>query len=74
MKRNFPAWFVFLVALAIGIPAFPAQSEDMIVEMCGGGTQTIAIAPDPAAPFRQDKRDACKKACHAASDRRKRLG
>jgi hypothetical protein len=72
MKRDFPSWFIFLVALAIVVPAFPAQSKVTIVGICGGGTQAIALVPDPSIPTKEDKRDACKKACHAGNDRRSR--
>jgi hypothetical protein len=73
MKRDLPAWFVCLVAIATAAPAFPAQSKSMIIGVCGGRAQTITLMPDPSIPTEQDKRDACKKACHAASGRRKRI-
>jgi hypothetical protein len=72
MKRDFPSWFVFLTAIAIVATAFPAQSKSMIVGVCGGRAQSITLMSDPSIPTEQDKRDACKKACHAASDRRNR--
>jgi hypothetical protein len=73
MKRNFPTWFVFLAVLAIIAPVFPARSKVMLVSMCGGEARSITLAPDPSIPSKEDERDACKKVCHAANERRNRI-
>jgi hypothetical protein len=73
MKRDFPSWFVSLAVIAIVAPVIPAQSKSMIIGVCGGGrAQSVALALDPSIPTEKDKRDACRKACHAGSDRRNR--
>ncbi len=60
-----PLW-----ALALLLPAPGVQAKVVRIPMCGGGARTL---PLPGAPVPvSDDHDCCRKACHAASDRRKK--
>lgn len=66
-RRLMPIW-----ALALMLPALPGQAQAIRVPMCGGSTRTLTlpVMPQPMS----DDHDCCRKACHAASDRRKKSG
>ena len=60
-----PLW-----ALALLLPAPAVQAKTVRIPMCGGGARTMTLPGDPV-PM-SDDHDCCRKACHAAADRRKK--
>lgn len=66
--RNF---LVAMGAVALMQPPVAADARILSVPSCGGATHRLIVPGDPADP---DQRRDCGKACHAATDRRGRLG
>lgn len=66
-----------LSLFAIGVllvPPMPAQGKSIMVGVCGEDGLRIAIPVKAPAPEQGGDHSCCPKGCHAASDRRKRLG
>ena len=55
MKRDYSAWVLIIIALALGMPVTPAHPKTMVLGMCGGGTRTITLALDPSNPSDEQK-------------------
>lgn len=72
MKRDYPTWVVAFTVLALGLPVTLTYPKTITMIMCSGATRTITLDQDPSEPAHDEGRDCCKKACHAANDRRKR--
>jgi hypothetical protein len=70
LKRLASLWAIVVLAL----PPPSAQGKTIRVGLCGGAKTRIAIPVNQSFPGRNDAHDCCKKGCHAANDRRKRLG
>ncbi|MEK6636579.1 MAG: hypothetical protein AABY88_00700 [Pseudomonadota bacterium] len=72
MKRDYPAWVIIVIVLALVLPAASAYPQTIAMMMCSGEARTIRLNQDPSEPDHDKGRGCCKKACHAANDRRKR--
>lgn len=72
MKRDYPAWIVFLAIVALALPIVPVYPKTITMIMCGGATRTITLDQDPSNPTHDEGQNCCNKACHAGNDRRKR--
>lgn len=69
MKR-----MVVLLAITIlVIPPLPAQGKALTVGVCGQPGMQVSIPVKQPLPGEGDDHGCCKKGCHAASDRRKKL-
>lgn len=64
-----PLW-----AIALSMPALPAQGRVVEVAMCNGGTQRIVLPANDGSRPADDPHQCCHKACHAGSERRKKAG
>lgn len=66
----------FGATLAIAIlviPSPPVQGKTIMVSICGAQDRQIYIPVNPRLPGEADDHGCCKKGCHAANDRRKKL-
>lgn len=59
-------------ALALMVPQAPAAASPIMVKMCGSGLR-MALPTRLPMPGKNVDDDCCKKGCHAANDRKKRL-
>ena len=73
MKLDYPNWVVAFTILALGLPVTPTYPKTITMIMCRGAARTIILDQNPSKPSHDEGRDCCKKACHAANDRRKRI-
>ena len=63
-----------LLAIAIlVIPPLPAQDKALTVSVCGQPGVRVSIPVKQPHPGEGDDHSCCKKGCHAANDRRKKL-
>lgn len=62
-----------LAAVIIILPPVPASGRSTMVAVCGTPNLRFYLPIKPNLPTESDGHDCCKKGCHAASDRRKRL-
>lgn len=54
-------------------PPLPAQAQSIKLSVCGEAARTISVPLKEHLPGNGDDHGCCKKGCHAANDRRKRM-
>jgi hypothetical protein len=59
------------VILAVPVPSAQGKTILIPMSMCNSSAQKLTVPVDPS---QQDTHHCCRKACHAASDRRKKAG
>ncbi len=72
MTSRIVALFATL-ALAQPAPGIAATKRVLLMPLCNGGTAVVELPEQPGQGGQGGDHDCCRKACHAASERRKRL-
>ena len=62
-----------LAAVALVLPPVPVSARSIMVDVCNVPGLRISLPVNPPMPGKKDGYDCCKKGCHAANERKKRL-
>lgn len=64
--------FALLSILVLTMPAQPEPRKSLMVGVCGDGDIRISIPFKPPLPGEDGNHGCCRKACHAANDRKRK--
>ena len=62
-----------VAAFALVVPPVPVVAQSIMVDICGAPGKRMVLPVKSPLPNKGDGHDCCKKGCHAANERKKRI-